>query len=240
MENILKSSGLVLLHSSNYNRWQYDQFRPYVGKTVLEIGCGLGNLTQYLQEDAEFLLSLDTRPEAVAFIQKRCPRAANFKVECLDVFEEGLKEYARYAFDTIVFSNVLEHIADDAKAMTTCREILSPAAGKLLLLVPAHPFLYGTLDAESGHLRRYSKKEIIRLARISRFRVLDLYAFNLSGALGWFLNYCVLKRKGTNNAPASLQVDFYDRFLVGPSRFLEEKIHPLVGISYIAILEAEK
>lgn len=240
MENILKSSGLVLLNSSNYNRWQYDQFRPYIGETVLEIGCGLGNLTQYLKEDAKFLLSLDTRPEAVAFIQERCPQSVNFKVECLDVFEQGLKEYSRRPFDTIVFSNVLEHIADDVKAMTTCHEILSPVEGKLLLLVPAHQFLYGTLDEESGHFRRYSKKEIVRLARISRFKVLDLYAFNMSGALGWFLNYCVLKRKGTNNAPASLQVDFYDRFLVGPSRFLEEKIRPPVGISYIAILQAEK
>ncbi len=240
MENILKSSGLVLLNSANYNRWQYEQFRPYVNETVLEIGCGLGNLTQYLREDAKFLLSVDTRQEAVAFIQERCPQRANFKVECLDIFEEGLKEYARHPFDTIVFSNVLEHIADDAKAMTTCHEILRPTAGKLLLLVPAHQFLYGTLDAESGHYRRYSKKEIIRLARISHFKILDLYAFNVSGALGWFLNYCVLKRKGTNNAPASLQVDFYDRFLVGPSRFLEEKIRPLVGLSYIAILEAQK
>ena len=238
MENILKSSGLVLLNSENYNSWQYEQFRLYVGKTVLEIGCGLGNFTQYLREDAQFLLSIDSRLEAVAFIQERCPPSAQFKLEQLDVFKDGLKGYDDQPFDTIVFSNVLEHIADDTQAMRICHEILRPRQGKLLLLVPAHKFLYGTLDAESGHYRRYSRKDIVRLAQATGFKILDLYAFNLSGALGWFLNYCVLRRRGTNNSPANLQMNLYDRFLVKPSRFLEERIRPAIGISYISILEA--
>ena len=206
----------------------------------MEIGCGLGNLTQYLREDTQFLLSVDTRKEAVDFIQTRCPQTANFKVENLDVFADGFKGYAGQIFDTIVFSNVLEHIEDDTQAMRICRDILKPAGGKLLLLVPAHKFLYGTLDAESGHYRRYSKKEIIHLAQVSRFKILDLYAFNISGALGWFLNYCVLRRKGTNNPPVNTPMQFYDRFLVKVNRFLENKIRPFVGISYIAILEVEK
>lgn len=240
MENVLKSSGLVLLNSQNYNRWQYEQFRPYVGKTVLEIGCGLGNLSQYLKEDAQFLLSVDIKPEAVAFIKERFPETPDFKVELLDVFQEGLKDYAQHPFDTIVFSNVLEHIEDDAQAIQRCHDILQPTGGKLLLLVPAHKFLYGSLDAEAGHYRRYSRKQIINLAKETGFNVLDLYPFNITGALGWFFNFCLLKRKGTSNSPEGLQMNFYDRFLVKPGRFLEGMIKPPIGISYIAILEAEK
>ncbi len=240
MDAILKSSGLVLLNASHYNHWQYEQFRPYIGETVLEIGCGIGNLTQYLLKDAQFLLSVDTRPEAIAFMQKRCLPTANFKVEYLDIFREGLKEYSKKSFDTIVFSNVLEHIEDDVQAMTTCHDILRHTGGKLLLLVPAHKLLYGTLDAEAGHFRRYSKQRIINLARIAHFKILDLYAFNISGALGWFLNYCVLRRKGIHDSLDTLQMDFYDRYLVPPCQFLEKRIRPIIGISYIAILEAEK
>ncbi len=228
------------MNSGNYNRWQYEQFRPFIGKTVLEIGCGLGNLTQYLLKDSHFLLSVDTQPQAVEFIKERCTPSDQFSVELLDVFEEGLKEYARRPFDTIVFSNVLEHIKDDVKAMKICHDILQPVGGKLLLLVPAHQFLYGTLDAEAGHYRRYTKKMIQSLAQVAGFKIVDLYAFNFVGALGWFVNYCLLRRKGTNNSAEDMQVNFYDRYLVKPSQIFENKIRPLVGISYIAILEAKR
>ncbi len=240
MENILKSSGLVLVDAVNYNRWQYDQLRPHVGKKVLEIGCGLGNLTQYLREDAEFLFSTDTRPEAVEFMRERCPATEEFEVRCADIFNETSVLPHPPFFDTIVFSNVLEHIEDDVKAMKMCADILRPTQGKLLLLVPAHPFLYGTLDAESGHYRRYSKKEIIRLAGLAHFKIIDLYAFNMTGALGWFLNYCVLRRKGSHNSTQDTQVSFFDRYCVRPCRFIEEKIRPPVGISYIAIMQAKE
>lgn len=238
MENVLKSSGLVLVNSSNYNQWQYEQFKPYIGKTVLEIGCGLGNLTQFIIKDTNFLLSTDTQPEAVTYIRSRCPETDHFKIEQRDIFQDGLGAYATQTFDTIVFSNVLEHIKDDQRAMNICHDILKESRGKLLLLVPAHSFLYGTLDQESGHYRRYSKQNIIHLAHSAGFAVRDLYAFNLTGAAGWFVNYCLLKRKGSNNSTDDGQVGFYDRFLVKPSRLMERIVRPPVGISYIAILEA--
>ncbi len=239
MQNILKSSGLVLVNSINYNRWQYGQFRKYIGDHVLEIGCGLGNMTQYLIQDAKYLLSVDTRREAVDFIKQRFSISANFNIKCFDIFEEGPKEYSDLAFDTIVLSNVLEHIKDDLKAILMCYDILRPTCGKLLLLVPAHKFLYGTLDEESGHYRRYSKKDIVKLANESKFKILDLYPFNLTGALGWYLNYCMLKRKNTNNTASTFQTTFYDRAIVKPSRYFESKIKPQIGLSYTAILKAE-
>lgn len=241
MDNILKSSGLVLVRSSNYNIWQYEQFRKYVGDRVLEIGCGLGNMTQYLIQDAKYLLSVDTRHEAVEFTKQRLANLTenmNFNVECLDLFNEGLNRY--FGFDTIVLSNVLEHIKDDLDAMRKCHDMLSPTSGKLLLIVPAHQFLYGTLDKESGHWRRYSKNDIIKLANESNFKVIDLYPFNFIGALGWYVNYCLLRRKNTNNDESSLQVSLYDKLLVKPSKYIESKIRPPIGISYIAILEAEQ
>lgn len=238
MDNNLKNSGLVLVHSSNYNRWQYEQFQKYIGRCVLEIGCGLGNLTQYLLEDAAYLLSVDIKSEATDFAKKRFYGHPNFCVEQLDVFSQGLRQYADKAFDTIVFSNVLEHIEDDEAAMQTCREILRPSAGKLLLLIPAHRFLYGTLDQESGHHRRYTKKSLIRLANSLGFKIIEIYAFNFIGAVGWYLNYCLMRRKNSNNTPLTFQMGFYDRVLVKLCKSMEAKVRPWIGISYIMILEA--
>lgn len=240
MQNILKNSGLVLVNSSNYNKWQYAQFQKHVGGQVLEIGCGLGNITQYLLRDSKFLLSVDIKKDAVDFIKTRIPTSKNFHVECLDVFTQGLRQHSKIRFDTIILSNVLEHIKDDLNALQMCNDILQKTVGRLLLLVPAHKFLYGTLDEETGHFRRYEKKDIITLAAKSNFEIIDLYAFNFIGALGWYLNYCLFKKKNTNNCESSMQIGLYDRWMVKPCKFIESIFRPKIGISYIAILKAIK
>lgn len=240
MHNILKNSGLVLVNSSNYNSWQYEQFRKYIGNCVLEIGCGLGNLTQYLLQDTKYLLSVDVKREAVNFTKQRFSLSPNFNIELLDVFTGGLRQYSGCGFDTIVLSNVLEHIRDDSKAMRVCYDILRPTGGRLLLLVPAHKFLYGTLDKESGHWRRYTRGDIIKLADDSNFRILGLYKFNFIGALGWYLTYCVLRRKNTNNTALTLQMNLYDKVFVDICRCVESFVRPPLGLSFITILKAKQ
>jgi 2-polyprenyl-3-methyl-5-hydroxy-6-metoxy-1,4-benzoquinol methylase len=238
---ILKSSGLVLVNSTNYNQWQYEQFKPYIGDKVLEIGSGLGNLTQFLLQGAKYLMSTDIKPDAVDYCKNRFNNINNnveLNIKCMDIIQDDLVGYPD--FNTIVFSNVLEHIQDDLSAMKKCHDLLNLNSGILLLLVPAHQFLYGTLDRESGHFKRYSKKDIIYLADKANFKLLDLYSFNIIGAIGWYINYCLLQRRGTNEDESSMQTSFFDKYLVNPSKYLESKIKPPFGISYIAILKAEK
>jgi len=240
MQNILKNSGLVLLKSPNYNTWQYAQFQKYIGNVVLEIGCGVGNLTQHILKDAQFVFSVDTKQEAIDFSQQRFCNEKNIHIKHVDIFKESLRVYTDAEFDTLIFSNVLEHIKDDAIAMHTCYTLLQKKGGILVLIVPAHHFLFGTLDTESGHHRRYTKKEIMHLALENNFIVKDIYAFNLIGALGWYINYCLFKRKNTNNTSTTNQMTFFDEYLVPLSKFVEGLVRPPIGLSYIAILEAKK
>ena len=51
---------------------------------------------------------------------------------------------------------MLEHIPDDARALACIHRLLAPG-GRLLLLVPAERYLYGTLDRALGHYRRYQR-----------------------------------------------------------------------------------
>src|SRR5205823_9916344 len=68
------------------------------------------------------------------------------------------------SFDTAICLNVLEHIAAHESALGVIRDLLIPG-GRLLLLVPAHRFLYGSIDREVGHERRYERDSLDRLLR---------------------------------------------------------------------------
>lgn len=69
--------------------------------------------------------------------------------------------------------NVLEHIQNDHQILATFAKVLSPG-GKLLLLVPALPGLFGSLDEAFGHWRRYRKAELKEKVTEAGFRILDL------------------------------------------------------------------
>jgi len=61
--------------------------------------------------------------------------------------------------DTVICLNVLEHIEDDATGLANISSALIPG-GVAIVLVPQDPGLYGTLDEELGHYRRYSEAEL--------------------------------------------------------------------------------
>ena len=87
-------------------------------------------------------------------------------------------------FDTVICSNVLEHICDHERALKNIKEILKPG-GKLVLLVPCNPAIYSGLDEELGHYRRYTRDELNRVLGVAGFTVHNMIAHNIVGALGW-------------------------------------------------------
>jgi len=235
INNLLKSSGSVMLNANNYNLWQYENFKPYISGRVLEIGCGLGNLTELIIHNANEVVSVDIKKEAAEFTRNRI-KNNNLNVYNVDVFsDKSLKKLGK--FDTIVFCNVLEHIKDDNKAISFCERYLKDNQSKLILLVPAHQFIFGTLDDEVGHYKRYCKADIVRFSEQNDLNLLKNYYFNSIGAVGWFVNYKLLKRKNTNEGDGNFQVNFFDKYIVNIVRLLESVIRPPFGISLISILE---
>jgi hypothetical protein len=64
---------------------------------------------------------------------------------------------------------VLEHIPDDVGSLRALHRMLQPG-GRLVLLVPALPAIYGTLDEALGHVRRYTAGELRKKYRQAGFR----------------------------------------------------------------------
>ena len=174
----------------NYNRWIYRTIKPYLGKRILEVGCGVGNLTRYLLESGE-VVGLDCSQRYVDYMKLDFP---DLEVYNYDIADEKVLVLKKYGFDTVVCINVLEHVEDDLKALSNMYELIE-GKGRLVLLIPAHRFLYGTPDRNVGHWRRYSKKQLFDKLSVTKFKVERIEYFNKVGIIGWFLNSKIVRGK---------------------------------------------
>ena len=132
-------------------------------------------------------------------------------------------------FDTILYADVLEHIEDDRRELSEAARHLAPG-GALIVLSPAHQFLFSSFDAAIGHFRRYDRRTLSALAppglRLVRLRYLDAV-----GALTSLLNRLVL----TQPLPTPAQLAFWDRCLVPVSRLLDPLLGYRVGRAILAV-----
>jgi len=207
----------------------FDRLHRWVGRRVLEIGSGIGNLSAFLV-DCERLVLTDTREEYLDRLRTRFAKHPNVSVAPLYLPTE-LGALAGQRFDTIICLNVLEHVDDDIASLQAIRRMLAPG-GRLILLVPALPVLYGTIDKALGHHRRYTRGRLASLLEATGFRMAHIEYFNLAGVPGWWFAGRVLRRKMIPAASLKL----YDALV--PLFRLEWLIPWRVGQSLIAIGEA--
>ncbi len=212
-----------------YNDWVYRLIRPYLGDRLLEVGCGIGNMTGYYADRA-LLVCVDLLEESLALVRSKLPGQPNLRTLRGDICAEAtVAALAGYGFDTAVMLNVLEHIADDARALTCVHRLLAPG-GRLLLLVPAERYLYGTLDRALGHYRRYEPAGLRTLLGETGYEVEALRYVNLPGILGWFVNSRLLRRRLLPRP----QLAVFNR-LAPLFEWLERAVPPPRGQSLLAI-----
>ncbi len=212
-----------------YNAWLHDRFDGYLGKRVLEVGSGVGNQTWYFI-DRERVVASDIEPHYVReltakFAMRSNVRIASFRFPLADCDRQDLRNEQ---LDSIVCLNVLEHIEDDRSTLEDFGTILPPG-GRLALLVPAMPSLYGTLDVNLNHLRRYDGEPLRQLLNEAGFDIDALRYVNRPGVVGWWLNSCLLKRRAL---PRGQLAAF--RWVL-PLLRLEEKRPPSFGMSLLAL-----
>jgi SAM-dependent methyltransferase len=212
-----------------YNRWMFERLRRWIGRSVLEIGSGIGNLSAFLV-DRDRLVLTDTREEYLSRLRQRFAGKPNISVARLYLPDDD-SAVAGQRFDTIICLNVLEHIDDDISALHAIRRLLAPA-GRLVLLVPALPALYGTIDRALGHHRRYKRAGLADLLQATGFRPAHIEYFNIAGIPGWWFAGRVLRRDLIPGGSLKL----YDALV--PLFRLERFIPWRVGQSLIAIGEA--
>jgi SAM-dependent methyltransferase len=178
--------------ATNYNAWLLDRARPYLGRRVLDAGAGTGTFTEAVASGRELVVAMEPEPSFARQLRERFEGRP--EVVVLETDSDALVPDALPALDSVVCFNVLEHIRDDRAALARFRDVLV-GGGHLLLLVPAHPALYGATDRLVEHERRYRKVDVDRLLTEAGFDVVDLGYVNPVGAVGWFVSSRLLRRE---------------------------------------------
>jgi SAM-dependent methyltransferase len=211
----------------NYNTWLWKQIQPYVGQRVFEAGSGTGTITRYLV-DRERVLCVDFDEHYVAMLQGRYGERPNVTIKWADLSAPKWPVAAGERFDTIVCTNVLEHLSDDRYILSRFRDLLEPG-GRAIVLVPAHRELYGKIDRALGHYRRYAKDGLAQLMRQCGLEPEVSRYMNPTGVAGWFLNSRLL---GREVLPAG-QAGLYDKLY--PVLSLAERLDMPFGLSVMVV-----
>jgi SAM-dependent methyltransferase len=146
------------------------------GRRVLNAGAGSGSFTRSLAKRGFEVTSVDASPAAVEVLARRVPG----EVTLADVTK---LPFANGAFDAAVLGEVLEHVEDDLGALAEVARVLEPA-GVLALSVPAGPARFGESDRWAGHLRRYSREDLVSACEGAGFLV--------QRCLGWGFPFSAL------------------------------------------------
>jgi glycosyltransferase involved in cell wall biosynthesis len=210
-----------------YNEFTWELVRPFVGQRVLEIGAGTGLMTRFLAT-REHVVATDVDPDYVALLRRTYGERPNVEVRALDLARLAEDGIPRAAFDTVLCSNVLEHVEDDGGALRAMRDVLAPG-GRVVLVVPALAGLFGTIDRAIHHHRRYARAALAGKLRAAGLTVEHLSYFNMLAVPGWWLNGRVLRRSAVPAVQARL-----NDWLV-PWLRIERRFGPPVGLSLVAV-----
>jgi SAM-dependent methyltransferase len=212
-----------------YNAWLGRKLRPHLGRRVLEIGAGIGTITREIAPGRERVIALEADAFYVQRLRNLFRGSAVVQPLHAPVEETDWAALAREQLDTVMLSNVLEHIEDDGAAVRKFRTVL-PVGGRLVILVPALMSLYGSIDKAIGHFRRYDPRTLRAVIEANGFAIETLEWLNLLGIPGWFLNSRILRRRSV----PGLQVRLYDQLAPVIAR-LESNLKLPVGMSLLAV-----
>jgi SAM-dependent methyltransferase len=202
---------------------------------VLEVGAGIGgNLPPLavaaagrtrrwvaLEPDAELAATAAARLAA-----GEMPAGVDVRVGTLATLGQDQR------FDTILYLDVLEHIERDADELVAAARHLLPG-GHLVVLVPAHAWLYSPFDAAIGHHRRYGRRSLQAVAPAGLERV-ELRYLDSVGMAGSMLNRFVLKQ----DYPTARQVAVWDRWMIAASRIADPLLGFRLGKSLLGVWRA--
>jgi hypothetical protein len=165
-------------------------------------------------------------------LRQRYKNQANLTTAVCGLTSSDLLELRGFEADSCVCLNVLEHIDDDHQALDRMTSLLT-RGGIIVVLVPAFPDLYGPIDRNLGHYRRYTRESLSAVVYEVGLRIRKMHYVNCVGLVGWWLNAKVFRRE----KQSEFQIRVFDRYVVPLLSRVEDWVQPPFGQSLFAVLQ---
>lgn len=213
--------------AKNYRQYEFDMVAPHVGRSLLEIGSGLGHFAEQFLPRLDRLVVSDFDPYCVEQLGKRFADRPE-----VDVLRFGLPTEIplREKVDTVVMMNVLEHIEEDAEALRSLARVTLPG-GRIVIWVPGYMQLYGDFDRKVGHVQRYTPKTLRATIAKAGLEAGMVKPINFLGGIAWW----AAVRRGGVGYPDPRLVKIYDRTVVPATRLIERVIRPPFGQTVLGV-----
>jgi 2-polyprenyl-3-methyl-5-hydroxy-6-metoxy-1,4-benzoquinol methylase len=220
----------LFAHAVNWKEYWSKKTGPFIGDRILEIGAGIGTNTKFFLRSNEHIkqwVCLEPDLLLARQIESNIDKTQQSKVS---IFTKTLSEFrSEERFDTILYIDVLEHIQEDRAEIELAKEFLT-TGGHLVILVPAHNFLYSEFDKSVGHFRRYDKK-MMRSVLDGRLKEEQLMYLDAVGMISSMANKVVLKQP----YPTLKQIKFWDKVIVKTSQWMDPIFRYRIGKSLLGV-----
>jgi SAM-dependent methyltransferase len=216
----------LFARATNWKAYWSERLRPFVGPRVLDVGAGLGATARILAGGVERWCCLEPDPLLAGRLEAAVA-SGDLPAQC-EVVRGVLDDVRGAPYDSVLYVDVLEHIDDDRTELASASRLVSPG-GHLVVLAPAHNWLFSRFDESVGHHRRYDRRRLRQVAPPE----CDLVSLAYLDSVGMILslaNRFVLRRA----VPTPANIAFWDRVVIPVSRRIDPLLRYAVGKSIVA------
>jgi len=209
------------------------RIRPPAGARILEVGCGTGHNLEMLQRfGAVDAIEVDAAARAMA--------SARLGRDVMDAPLPALEGVEDGAYDLIAMLDVLEHLDDRRDALVNLARKLKPG-GRILITVPAFPFMWSGHDEVNHHKLRYTRRTLEQVVAEADLNLDMMRWFNsllFPVAVAARMGSRLLGLKGGDDKVPPRPINLLFRWIFGLERYAIGRLPLPPGVSLVAIVSA--
>mgnify|MGYP003576377123 CR=1 FL=1 len=216
--------------AKNWKRYIKKEVALYTTGDVLEVGAGIGATTLALNDGTARRWVCLEPDKALALRLKARLLSGASESSTTDVVIGSLRTFSDDPiFDCILYIDVLEHIEND-RAQIDAAARLVRRSGDIVILSPAHDWLFSEFEKSTGHFRRYNRAQLGSMMPRGWIEEKLIYIDSI-GMLLSLGNVLGLRQ----SMPTRSQIILWDRVCIPASRLMDRLFCGTVGKSVLAV-----